>query len=125
RLLDLLHEHADCVAEPVGAAGPAADEGGAELVQLEVVARQAAGRQEALEDLAEASEQAGADQADDLAVEGLVPAALVELVVEQPGEAELVREVLDLRRLALAARDVLGQVVEVRRRRLVGETELA
>ena len=55
----------------------------------------------------------------------LVPAALEELRLEQPGEADVVGEVLDLGRLALAGRGVLGEVAQVLGQRLVGDAELA
>src|SRR6266511_3960618 len=124
-LLDPFDDDLDRVAEPVATAAPPAGHGRAELVQLEIVAGKPPCRQVALEDLPEADEQAGADQTDDLALVGLLPAALEELRVEEPGEAELVRQVLDLRRLSLAAGRVLGQFVELHGRRLVGEAELA
>src|ERR1051326_2226204 len=53
------------------------------------------------------------------------PAALEELVLEEPGEADLVRDVLDPRRLSLARRGVLGERLEVVGDRLVREAQLA
>src|SRR5919201_3105454 len=121
---DLVHAHLDPVAETVPPTGAAADERRPERVRLEVVAGQAARRQEALEDLAEADEQAGADDADDLALVRALPAALEELRLEKPGEAELVGEVLDLGGLALANRCVLRQRGQVLRRRILGGAQL-
>ena len=46
-------------------------------------------------------------------------------VVEQPREADLVGEVLEPRRLALARRGVLGELGQVVRQRVVAEAELA
>ena len=99
--------------------GRAAGERRAERVDLEELAVQAPRGQEPLEDVAEADEEARADHADDLALPVLVPAALEERALEQPGEADVVGQVLDLRRLALALRGVLGEVVEVRGRGVV------
>src|SRR5436190_21294906 len=48
---DLLDSHLDRVAEPIDAPAAAADQGGAQRVQLEVVAREPARRHEALEDV--------------------------------------------------------------------------
>src|SRR5581483_7577880 len=101
-LRDRLDAHLDRVAEAVGTAGAAAHERRARRVQLEELARQPPGRQEPLEDAAEAGEEAGAEKAGDLALERLLPAALDQPVLEQPREAELVGRVLDLGRLALA-----------------------
>lgn len=64
----------------------------------------------ALEDLTEANEEAGANYADDFALERRVPSRLEERRLKQPGEANLVRLVLDLRHLALPGREVLGQI---------------
>src|SRR5919109_2699139 len=63
---DVLHPHVDWVAQPVGAPAAAADPCGRELVQLEVVARETPRRHVALEDLVEADEETGCDQAGDL-----------------------------------------------------------
>src|SRR5204863_5008782 len=65
---DLLDSHLDRVAEPIDAPAAAADQGGAQRVQLEVVAREPARRHEALEDVLEQREQPRRDQADDLAL---------------------------------------------------------
>src|SRR5207237_5225116 len=104
------------------AAAPA-DEGRRERIRLEVVAGEPAGGDEAFEDVSEADEKARADEADDLARERALPAALEELRLEQPREAELIGEVLDLRRLALAERRVLGEPRQVVGRRVVGGAE--
>src|SRR5581483_8416090 len=72
RLVDLLQAHSDRVAVQVAHAASPAHEGGAERVQLDVV-RQPARGQVDLEDAAEADEQAGAEEADDLALERLLP----------------------------------------------------
>src|ERR1043165_8232893 len=98
---DLVDAHLDRVAEAIPAAGAAADERRLELVQLEVVALQVPRGGGALEDIAEADEEAGADHADDLALVRALPAALEELGLEEPREAELVGEVLDPGRLPL------------------------
>src|SRR5439155_5634291 len=103
-LLDPLHQHLDRIPEPVGPAAAPADQRRSELVELEIVARQPARRQVALEDLAEADEEAGADCPDDLPLEGILPAPLEQCGLQQPGKAELVGQVLDLGRLALAYR---------------------
>ena len=49
----------------------------------------------------------------------------VQPALEQPREADLVGEVLDLRRLALALGRVLGELGEVLRQRVVAQAELA
>src|SRR5947208_11276750 len=54
---DLLDSHLDRVADPVRAPAAAADQGGAERVQLEVVACKPPRRHEALEDVLEQREQ--------------------------------------------------------------------
>src|SRR5437762_8167658 len=82
-------------------------------------------RDVALEDVAEADEEARPDHADDLALVGLVPTALIELPLEEPREAELVRAVLDLGGGALEQRGVLGEGVQILGRRIVGGAELA
>ena len=64
--------------------------------QLEEVARQPPRRQEALEDVAEADEQPGADQAGDLARRTAPPSRARRAVLEQPREADVVGAVLDL-----------------------------
>ena len=54
----------------------------------------------------------------------LVPAVVEQAPVQQPGSADVVGDVLDLGRLALALGGVLGEVGEVRGRLLVGRAEL-
>ena len=82
-------------------------------------------RKQPLEDLAEADEEPRADHPDDLAFPRLLPAALEQRVLEQPGEADVVGEVLELPRLALARRGLLGERRQVARHRLVPVAELA
>src|SRR5919204_6923040 len=65
RALDSLDAHGDRVSEPERPAAAAARERGAERRDLEVVAWESARRQERLEDVLEAHEEARADQADD------------------------------------------------------------
>src|SRR4051812_48656666 len=86
---DRLDAHLDRVAEPVLPPRRTAGERRPEPVQLEVLAEQLVRRQEALEDVTEPREQTGADQADDLALPGVVPAQVEQLPLEQPGEADL------------------------------------
>src|SRR4051812_44837863 len=111
--LDSLEAHLDRIADSQRPAAAPAGERGAERRRLEVVAGQPARRQESLEDVVEADEETGADHADDLAFERRLPALLVEPRVEQPREADLVGLVLDLRRLALAHGDMLGELTEI------------
>src|SRR5918996_1207061 len=122
-LLDPVDAHGDLVAEAIGAFSSPTDERGAEWIQLEVVAAELAGGQEALEETVEANEDAGPDRADDLPAEGRVPARLEQPALEQPGEAELVGAVLDLGRFTLALGRPLRQLVEIIGGRLVGEPE--
>ena len=122
---DRLDSNLDRIAEPVAATRAAAHQRCPRRVQLEELARQPPRRQEALEDLAEAGEEARADQAGDLALPRLVPAALEQQVLEQPREADVVGEVLDLGGLALAGRRVRGELGEVVGRRVVALAELA
>src|SRR5207244_6733840 len=75
--------------------------------------------------LTEADEQARLDDPDNLALERLLPAAVEQLALEQPREAELVGPVLDPGGGSLLQRRVLGEGVEVGRRGIVGGTELA
>src|SRR5262249_14543753 len=123
-LRDRLDAHIDRVSEPERSSGAAAGERGGRSIQLEELARQAACGQEALEHLAEAREQARGDPAHDRPLPGLLPAALAEAVLEQPGEADLVREVLELRRLPLALRRVLGELRQPFRYGVVAHGEL-
>src|SRR5205823_1473615 len=90
RTVDRLDAHADRVAETEPSPASPPLEGGAEDVQLEVVGAEQPRRQEALEYVAEAGEEPRADQADDLALERLLPALLVERAVEKPREADVV-----------------------------------
>src|SRR6266567_2999380 len=99
--LDLLDADADGVAEPIRPAAAPADESRSERVQLEIITLEAPRGQVALEDLPEADEDPRADCADDLALEFVLPAELEELLVEQPGQADLACEVLDLSSLPL------------------------
>src|SRR5207302_11088296 len=79
---------------------------------------------ESFEHLAEAGEEPGADQPDDLALVRLLPAALEQLALEEPRETQLVGQVFDLGCLALADGGVLGQLLEVSGRWIVRESEL-
>src|SRR3954470_12522924 len=124
-LFDPLDADADAVAEPVGEAGPAADERGREGVELEVVARKLPRGDIALEYSVEAHKNARADRSDDLPIELRVPPFFEKAALEQPGEADLVRLVLDRRELALANRRPLGELLELVRERLVRGPELA
>src|SRR6188508_875752 len=103
-LADLLDAHLDRVAEPEGPTATPADEPGLERVDLVVIAGEPPRRQVALEDVAEADEEPGADHPRDLAGERLLPAALEEDVLEQPRGDDVVRAVLDIARLALLHR---------------------
>src|SRR5256885_16462820 len=104
RLFDRVDAHLDRVAEPERAAAAAPNERRAEIVELEVVAGEVPCGEEALEDLAEPDEEPRADRADDLALEGVVPAALEQGRVKQPGETDVVRAVLEARRLSFPCR---------------------
>ena len=84
-----------------------------QLVHLVVVPAQPPDRDVALEDLAEADEEPGADDAVDLALERRVPAAVEEHRLEQPGEADVVRAVLDVREPALLGGRMLGRLAEI------------
>src|SRR4029077_14516708 len=98
---DRLDPHLARGAEPIPAPGTATHERGRRVVELEELARKAPRGQEALEHLTEAHEQDGADQPRDLADPGLLPPTLAQSIVEQPGEAQVVGQVLDLCRLPL------------------------
>src|SRR4029079_7309564 len=119
-----LDEHADRVAQPVHPSPAAAGKGGAGVVQLEVVAGHPPCGEIALEDVAEADEEARRDRARDLTLPGLVPAALEEPGFEEPREADVFGSVLDLGGLPLAPGGVLGEVAEVLGKRIVARTEL-
>ena len=114
RRLDALDAHADRVAEAQRLARALAGEDRALLVELPPVAAQAAQRQQALVAAAEAHERAGADEARDLAVELLVPAALEQLALEHERARDAVGEALDLHRLALARRRPRADLLHVR-----------
>ena len=101
---DVLDLDLELVAEPVPPPAAAADERRPEVVQLVVVALEASRREEALEDLAEPDEEAGRDHAGDLARERLLPAAVEERALEEPGGADVVGLVLDLRGRPLLSR---------------------
>src|SRR5690349_21117922 len=116
--------HLEGIAEPVRATGRSARELRAEPVQLEELAVQPPCGQEALEHVAEAAEEPGVDQTGDLAVPAGLPTAVVEPPLEQPREADLVRQVLDLGRLSLAFRRVLRQRLQVGRRAVAREAEV-
>src|SRR6188508_3292922 len=73
-LADLLDAHVDRVAEPKGPTSTPPHEPGLDGVDLVVVAREAPRGQVALEDIAEADEEPGADHPRDLAGERLLPA---------------------------------------------------
>src|SRR5436190_4551915 len=73
------------------------------LVELPPIAAEAANRQQALVAVAERHERAGADDADDLAVEGLVPTGVEQVSLEQETARDVVRVALDEHRVALAA----------------------
>src|SRR5439155_5783487 len=81
---DLFDAHLDRVAEPVRPPTAPPGECRAELVQLEVVARQPPCRQEPFEHLRESHEQARRDQTHDLALERGLPAELEQPPLEQP-----------------------------------------
>src|SRR5438270_324587 len=72
---DRLDPHLDRVAEPVAAARAAAGERRPGGIELEELPGELPRRQKAFVDAAETGEEAGADQAGDLALPGLLPAA--------------------------------------------------
>jgi len=110
---DRLDPHRDRVTETVCPPASAPGERRPGRVQLEELARQAPRGQESLEHLAEADKQARADHPGDLALPRLLPPTFLQPVLEQPGEAEVVGEVLDLGRLPLPGGGVLGQLGKV------------
>src|ERR671924_1352378 len=124
RPVDLGDDDVDRVAETECPLRAAADERGAEVVQLVVVAAEPPRRQKALEDLAETGEEPRADHAVDLALERRLPAAVEQHGLEQPGEADVVGPVLDVGVAPLLHRGVLGVLAGVLRQRLVGGAEL-
>ena len=78
-----------------------------------LAAAQPARRQQALEHVAEPHEHRALDQADHLAGERLVPAAVEQHVLQQERQADVVAAPLDQRRLPLAVRARLGQPREL------------
>src|SRR5918995_155538 len=114
----------DRVAEPEGPFRAPPDESGGELVDLVVVPAQSADRDVAFEDLSEADEEAGADDAVDLARERRVPSALEEHGLEQPGKADVVGAVFDVREPALLGGRMVGSLPEILGKGLVGGAEL-
>src|SRR6185312_17572667 len=120
RLVDRLDADFDRIAEPESPAAPTADQRGGKVIELEVVASEAAGREEALEDLAETGEEARADDADDLAFERLIPASFVELGIEQPGQADVVRAVFHIGCSPLPLGRVVCELAQVRRHGVLG-----
>src|SRR5256885_9823858 len=73
----------------------------------------------------EAGEEAGADHADDLALERLVPAAFVELGVEQPRQADVIGAVLDIGGRPLPLGRVFSELAQVRRSPVPRQVQLA
>src|SRR5256885_6589473 len=73
----------------------------------------------------EAGEEAGADHADDLALERLVPAAFVELGVEQPRQADVIGAVLDIGGPPPPLGRVFSELAQVRRYRGPRQVPLA
>src|SRR5919204_4270668 len=122
---DLFHAHLDPVAEPVRPPASPPGQRRAELVQFEVVAGQPPRRQEGLEHLPEADEQARRDQPDDLTLERRFPAKLEQATLEQPREADLVGEVFELCGRPLAQGRMLRELRQILRERLVRDAELA
>ena len=106
--VDALDLDVDRVAEPVAHAGRLADERRLVLADLEALAAQSAGREEALEHVAEAHEEPAADEADDLSREHLLPAFDGKAAVEQDAERDVVALELDPREVALARGAVVG-----------------
>src|SRR6476646_1050423 len=125
RFVDRLDADFDRIPEPESPAAATADQRRGEVVELEVVAGETAGREEALKDLAEASEEARADDADDLAFERLVPASFVELGVEQPGQADVVRAVFHICCSPLPLGRVVCELAQIRWHRVLGNVQLA
>src|SRR5450756_1298057 len=112
--VDALHLDGDGVAEPVAAPGRFADERRLVLAHLEAFPAQAARGEETLEDLAEADEQAASNEADDLAGELLLPALVLEALVEQKTESDGVGVLLQADELALSRGAVFGGGGELR-----------
>src|SRR5207247_5083348 len=120
-----LDQDPDRVSQAVCASPAPAGHRRPQLVELEIVAGQAPRGQVALEDVSEPDEQARGDDADDLALERVVPAALVPRRLELPGQAEVVCQMLQLSGFPLPRRGVLREAIEVAGWRIVGEAELA
>ena len=88
------------------------------LVAVEALAGvEAPRRQEALEDVAEAHEQPGADESRDDAVEVLLPAVAPQAVLQQERQADGVGAALGVGRLALALRAAKRDLGELAGRR--------
>src|SRR5665648_435473 len=90
------------------APGRFADERRLVLAHLEAFPAQPARGEETLEDLAEADEQAASNEADDLAAELLLPALVLEALVEQKTERDGVGVLLQAGELALPRGAVFG-----------------
>src|SRR5450759_3123606 len=112
--VDALHLDCDGVAEAVAAPGRFADERRLVLAHFEAFPAQAARGEETLEDLAEADEQAASNEADDLAGELLLPALVLEALVEQKTESDGVGVLLQADELALPRGAVFGGGGELR-----------
>ena len=120
-----MDQHLDLVAQAVGAPTALAGKGSAREVQLEVVARQAANRQVALKDIAEADEETRLDHANDLALPRICPSAREHPILEQPREADVVGRVLKLPRATFDKRQVFGEATEIVRESVVGLPQFA
>ena len=114
RRIDGGHHDRELVAELDPATRAAAHERDAVLVAVEALARVEAPRgQEALEDVAEAHEEPGADETRDDALEALVPAVAAQPVLQQERQADrlgaplgIVRPALDLRAAQCGLREL-------------------
>jgi hypothetical protein len=121
---DLLDTNADRIAEPEDPSPATTRERGAGVVQLEVIAQQPPHREVPLEHVPEADEEARRDHASDLSLERLLPPTLEQHALKKPGETDVVGGVLDLGDLALPAGDMLGQVTQVLRQRIIALPDL-
>src|SRR4051794_13565235 len=119
RRLDALDLDPQRVAEADRLAAALAGEDRALLVELPPVAAEPPDRQQTLVARGEAHERAGADEAGDLAVELLVPAALEQLALEQERARDAVGEALDAHRVALAGAAPGADLLELRSPRLL------
>ena len=120
RRVDRGDDAGELVAQADAPARAAPDERHAVLVAVEALARiEAPGRQEALEDVAEAHEQPGADEARHDAVERLLPAVAAQPVAQQEGQADRLGAALGVGRLALALRAAQGDLRQIARLRRV------